>query len=148
MKVLATTDGSDLSLKALGQLSRFLKPEDTPIELVSVYRSPRTLTYGADPMGVSYERMVDQLQDEAESDCEAGRQVLAAQGFAVKTVTLMGEPAAAILTLAEQLTPDLIVVGSHGRSGISRFLLGSVSEQVLRYAPCSTLVIKLPRDQA
>jgi nucleotide-binding universal stress UspA family protein len=148
MKVLATTDGSELSLKALGELSRFIKPEDNPIDLVSVYASPRTLTYGADPMNVSYERMADQLREAAESDCEAGRRVLAAQGFEVKTLTVMGEPAPAILTLAEQLTPDLIVVGSHGRSGFTRFLLGSVSERVLRYAPCSTLVIKLPRNPA
>ncbi|MNY69224.1 putative universal stress protein [compost metagenome] len=58
----------------------------------------------------------------------------------------MGEAASAILDLAEAEKSDLVVVGSHGKSGIQRFLLGSVSEQVVRYAPCSTLVIKPPRE--
>jgi nucleotide-binding universal stress UspA family protein len=146
MKALVTTDGSDFSQKALAMLGTLLPAEKTEVQLVSVFRSPRMLTYGTDPYNLTFERMVDQLRDKAESDCDAGRQILAAQGFPVKTLTVMGEPASAILDLAEAEKPDVVVVGSHGKSGIQRFLLGSVSEQVVRYSPCSTLVIKPPRD--
>ncbi len=146
MKALVTTDGSEFSQKALAMLGSLLPPDKTEVKLVSVYSSPRVLTYGTDPYNLTFERMVDQLRDKAESDCDEGRQILEAQGFAVKTLTVMGEPASAILDLAEAEKSDLVVVGSHGKSGIQRFLLGSVSEQVVRYAPCSTLVIKPPRE--
>lgn len=144
MKALVTTDGSEFSLKGLERLGQLVPVADTDIELVSVYASPRALTYGADPFNASFERMAEQLRDKAESDVAEARKILEAQGFAVKTLTVMGEAASAILTLAESMKPDLIVVGSHGRTGIQRFLLGSVSERIVRYAPCSVLVIKLP----
>jgi nucleotide-binding universal stress UspA family protein len=60
----------------------------------------------------------------------------------VETHVAIGEPAPALLKAAEQCQADLIVVGSHGRTGIGRLLLGSVSENVLRHAPCSVLVVK------
>lgn len=146
MKALVTTDGSEFSQKALAMLGSLLPADKTEVKLVSVYSSPRVLTYGTDPYNLTFERMVDQLRDKAESDCDEGRQILEAQGFAVTTLTVMGEAASAILDLAEAEKSDLVVVGSHGKSGIQRFLLGSVSEQVVRYAPCSTLVIKPPRE--
>ncbi|MNK57077.1 putative universal stress protein [compost metagenome] len=146
MQALVTTDGSDFSLKALAKLGSLLAPKATTVTVVSVFRSPRALTYGMDPYNVSYERMADQFRDKAQSDCEAARKVLEEQGFQVSTLTVMGEPASAIIELAERERSDLIVVGSHGRSGIQRFLLGSVSEKVVRYSPVSTLVIKLSRE--
>lgn len=54
-----------------------------------------------------------------------------------------GPPAPAILALAGELAVDLIVVGSHGRSGVSRLLMGSVAEAVVRDAPCNVLVVKV-----
>lgn len=146
MKVLATTDGSEFSTRALQALGQLLPKEGTQIELVSVFVSPVTFTYGMDPYNVSYERMAAQLREAAESDCEAGKNVLEALGFPdVHTQTLMGDAASAILEYAEQVKPDLIVVGSHGRSGFQRFLMGSVSAQVLRHAPCSVLVVRPPQ---
>jgi universal stress protein A len=55
-----------------------------------------------------------------------------------------GDPAAEIFGAAEECHADLIVMGTHGRSGISRLLLGSVAEAVLRKAPCPVLTIKEP----
>jgi nucleotide-binding universal stress UspA family protein len=60
---------------------------------------------------------------------------------------LTGLPVAQILKLAEHEHIDLIVVGSHGRSGFSRLLMGSVAEGVMRGAHCSVLVVKNPADQ-
>lgn len=53
-----------------------------------------------------------------------------------------GQPANAIVQLASDLNADLVVVGTHGRRGLTRFLLGSVSEQVLRMAACPVLVMR------
>ncbi|WP_447974685.1 universal stress protein [Nitrospira sp. Kam-Ns4a] len=63
-------------------------------------------------------------------------------GYAASGLLNMGAPAAAILQSAGTLKPDLILVGSHGRAGVSRFLLGSVSHTVLHQAPCPVLVVR------
>jgi nucleotide-binding universal stress UspA family protein len=57
---------------------------------------------------------------------------------------LDGDPAREIVRYAHEAAPDLIVMGTHGRTGIERELMGSVADQVLRTAPCSVLVVKLP----
>src|SRR5262249_45837619 len=51
-----------------------------------------------------------------------------------------------IVQLASDMAADLIIVGTHGRTGIERFVLGSVAERVLRYAPCPVLVVK-PKEE-
>jgi len=55
-----------------------------------------------------------------------------------------GDPVEEILRAAEQTRCDLIVMGSHGRTGLNRLLMGSVAEQVMRWAPCPVLVVKSP----
>jgi nucleotide-binding universal stress UspA family protein len=63
----------------------------------------------------------------------------------VRHVLLEGEPAAEIVGHARDSGIDLIVMGTHGRTGLERLLMGSVAEKVMREALCSVLVAKLPR---
>jgi nucleotide-binding universal stress UspA family protein len=63
----------------------------------------------------------------------------------VRHVFLEGDPAGEIVRYARDAAVDLVVMGTHGRTGVERLLMGSVAEQVLRDAPCSVLVVKLPR---
>ncbi len=63
----------------------------------------------------------------------------------VHHVLLEGDPASEIVRYAEEQVVDLIVMGTHGRSGLERLLMGSVAEKVMREAPCSVLVVKLPK---
>lgn len=63
-------------------------------------------------------------------------------------VFLEGDPATEIVRYANDESVDLIVMGTHGRTGVERLLMGSVAEKVMRDAPCSVLVVKLPRAQA
>jgi nucleotide-binding universal stress UspA family protein len=65
--------------------------------------------------------------------------------IAVQHVLLIGDPATEILRYARESQTDLIVVGTHGRTGLERPLMGSVAEKVLRGAPCSVLVVKMPK---
>jgi nucleotide-binding universal stress UspA family protein len=60
-------------------------------------------------------------------------------------VLLEGDPATEIVAYARDSSIDLIVMGTHGRTGLERLLMGSVAEKVMREAPCSVLVVKLPR---
>lgn len=61
---------------------------------------------------------------------------------------IFGKAKDVILDQADEWHADIIVVGSHGKSGISRFLLGSVSQSVLSHAPCSVMIVKLPKETA
>jgi len=63
----------------------------------------------------------------------------------VRHVFLEGDPATEIVRYARESGVDRIVMGTHGRTGTERLLMGSVAEKVLRDAPCSVLVVKLPR---
>jgi len=58
-----------------------------------------------------------------------------------------GLPSGAIISFAERENCDLIVMSSHGRSGLSRLLVGSVTEQILRKSPCPVLVVPLDRPE-
>jgi nucleotide-binding universal stress UspA family protein len=66
-------------------------------------------------------------------------------GFEHRLVT--GEPSEAIIRLAEAENVDLIVMGTHGRTGLSRFLMGSVAEAVVRGAKCPVLTLKQPSEE-
>jgi nucleotide-binding universal stress UspA family protein len=59
-----------------------------------------------------------------------------------------GDPATEILRLAEERKVDVIVMGTHGRTGLGRLLMGSVAEQIVRKAPCPVLTVRLPQRQA
>jgi len=73
---------------------------------------------------------------------------LSKAGFNVETAVEEGDPKSMILDHAATWKPDLIVMGSHGRKGIEHFLMGSVSEAVVRYAPCSVEVVRVNQAQA
>jgi nucleotide-binding universal stress UspA family protein len=63
----------------------------------------------------------------------------------VSHVFLEGDPATQLVQYATDAGMDLIVMGTHGRTGLERLLMGSVAEKVMREAPCSVLVVKLPK---
>ena len=68
-------------------------------------------------------------------------------GIPVRHVFLEGDPATSIVRYATDAAIDLIVMGTHGRTGVERLLMGSVAEKVMRDAACSVLVVKLPKGQ-
>lgn len=64
-------------------------------------------------------------------------------GFEVEIRVIEGEPRTGILRAAEQWQPNLIVLGSHGRKGLDRFLMGSVAESVALRSSCSVLIVRV-----
>ncbi|HWB69932.1 MAG TPA: universal stress protein, partial [Solirubrobacterales bacterium] len=64
------------------------------------------------------------------------------EGVEVQTQPIEGEPAEAILNVAEKIDADLIVVGNRGMTGARRFLLGSVPNNVSHHAPCSVIIVR------
>lgn len=67
-----------------------------------------------------------------------------ARELRVETLLVDGDPAYEIVAAAKETGADLVIMGTHGRTGLSRLVLGSVAEQVLRKAPCPVLTVKSP----
>jgi nucleotide-binding universal stress UspA family protein len=135
LNVLVPLDGSPLAERALHYLD-FLKPlAGLKVRLVAVVETD--LAAAAQPSEDWLQRQAHLL--EGYLQIEAGR--LSGHGFSVETVVLTQLPAQAIIEEARRWHTDLIVLSSHGRSGVQRWHLGSVADKVIRGADCDTLVI-------
>ncbi|MBF0466014.1 MAG: universal stress protein [Nitrospirae bacterium] len=79
---------------------------------------------------------------EALRNLERVKTKAAKRGVAVETLSLVGEPYKAVVNASMESGADLVIMGSHGRTGIEKLLMGSVAERVVALAPCSVLVVK------
>jgi nucleotide-binding universal stress UspA family protein len=139
-KILCPIDFSDCSRQALRTAVRLAKEHAAELELVHVWYLPATLTAG------DYLVPGDALQHMEHEAARALDGALAeARGLGVQRVTaklLNGVPWRTIVDAAGDPTIDLIVAGTHGRTGLARVILGSVVERIVRHAPCSVLVVR------
>ena len=99
-----------------------------------------TATYIGDTpeVNLSY---IEKIRVEAQQRIEAARQRVEDTGLTVKVVMVNGPPAQRITETAEKEAADLIVMGTHGRTGLRHMLIGSVAERVVRHATCPVLVV-------
>jgi nucleotide-binding universal stress UspA family protein len=88
--------------------------------------------------------LIDDLEADVRRDLEADRARITAAGLEGECVMVQGIPFQEILDTAKARHVDLIVMGTHGRTGLSHVLLGSVAERVVRLAPCPVLVARQP----
>jgi len=86
--------------------------------------------------------LLGQLIDAAQEQMGALKKRLAAHGFVVETDVLKGQPAQTIVEHAQANAFDLIVMGTHGRSGLSHVFMGSIAERVVQKAPCAVLTVR------
>jgi nucleotide-binding universal stress UspA family protein len=152
-KILLATDSSgeaELATRTAVDLARMSDSELHVVHVLDAVASPALLYPEAtDPEGtaVSDQALEQDLERRAEQlgrevlDAEAER-VRSAGGTAAQTHLAMGDAPREIVHLAEDLGAGLIVMGSRGRGGIRRALMGSVSDSVVRYAHCPVLVVR------
>ncbi len=135
--IVAAIDFSESSLLAMETALGLLPEQSGRLCLLHVLEVPR----GIDPIGVlqpsieeleaeAYERLQELVPDNPEKEIQ------------IERVVVRGSPAKTIAAQARERSADLIVVGTHGRSGLARMLLGSTAEALLRKAPCQVLVVK------
>jgi nucleotide-binding universal stress UspA family protein len=120
-------------------------------ELAALYKAQLHLMHVVDevvypefypPVMPSGTSMNDELQEQSETRLRDLATTFEDPGVGVNVYVRSGRAAPSITDFAEQLAADLIVIASHGLTGIRHMLLGSVTEQVVRRAPCSTLTVK------
>ena len=135
--ILAPTDFSDLSANGVRyacQMSR-----DTGAELVILN------VVVLDESNAVDKREIEQHKRRL-GDFVAEHVADACVGLKMRQVVDAGQPFGAIVDCAEKEAVDLIVISSHGRSGLSRMLIGSVTDKLLRVAPCPVLVVPLEKE--
>lgn len=143
VKVLIATDGSDISIDAARRGRDLLDPSAELVLLTVVDELPGAEASGfAGPVYTEDEQERLELEERVEATAEIDRTLEALGHPPVERIVDVGEPAATICVVAERIDADVVVVGSHGRGFVSRVLLGSVSEHVLRHAPCPVLVVR------
>ena len=140
--IVVGIDGSDTATEALRQATALARSVGARIELVSAYEPvadarlreaiavPRDLHWIINP------------REDVEAMLEAAAAEIRAAGVDADVFARQGDPADAILDVAEERGSDLIVVGNKGMTGAKRFLLGSVPNKISHHAPCSVLIIR------
>ena len=148
MKILLAIDGSPHSQDAVDEIARRPWPTGTAVRLVSVirpYAPPATEVVLA---AATVDTIRQQQMSDAEQLTARAGELLAEPGLSVETVVREGDARSAILDEAESWGADLIVVGSHGRTGLKRLVLGSVAAAVVAHAHCSVEVVRRQRAAA
>src|SRR6476661_1239482 len=141
--IVVGTDGSETANSAVTQAIDLAKAVGAKVQLVSAYepvsdsrlrqeqkQAPEDLQWMINPR-----EDVDSTLDDAKTQAEEA-------GVEVQIHARQGDPADAILDVAEETNADLIIVGNKGMTGAKRFLLGSVPNKVSHHAPCSVLIIR------
>jgi len=146
-RVVLAHDGSDYALGAEALLSNWPIFGETAIEVVSVaqqrgpWHLPSSATLYAPSVPdyfASYRSVVEEHTQIAQQASER----LRSAGLHAAPVVVEGDPAASLLRVADERQADLILLGTHGRTGLRRMLLGSVARNILQHAPVSVLVVR------
>lgn len=146
MKVLLAIDGSKFSDAATQALISQINAKNADVLVLHVLEP---LTVSVPPeMAAGYAPEQEPALKEKMSEARATSQVLQKAGFKATSRVVVGEIRISILDAATQWGADLIVLGSHGRKGLQRFLLGSVAESVARNAQCSVLIVRTRPESA
>ncbi|HEV2814301.1 MAG TPA: universal stress protein [Solirubrobacteraceae bacterium] len=141
--IVVGTDGSETANEAVRQAVDLAKSVGAKVQLVSAYepvsnqriREEKTQAPDDVQWSINPREDVDANLDDAAEQAEAA-------GVPVEKFARQGDPADAILDVAEETKADLIIVGNKGMTGARRFLLGSVPNKVSHHAPCSVLIIR------
>jgi nucleotide-binding universal stress UspA family protein len=142
MKILLAVDGSPHSQAAVDEVARRPWPSKSTIRVLSViqpYTPPATEFVLA---GATLEDIRRQQTADAEGLTGRAADAVKATNMSTDTAVREGDPRSEIVDEANEWGADLIVVGSHGRTGVKRWLLGSVAGAIVRHAPCSVEVVR------
>jgi nucleotide-binding universal stress UspA family protein len=137
-KILVAHDGSKISDKALKKAVEIAVGMGSTLTVLSVIPE----LYLTELSDIDRQRIVEALTNETKIAMEKVRVSLSGKPVETKTIIRQGHAAEKILETAQKMKVDLLVLGSHGRHGAKKFLLGSVSTKVVEHVACPVLVVK------
>jgi len=151
MKILYATDGAKQSDAAINAFKQLALNDGDEIKIVSVVDVGMPLAvdiYGGYlPDTTELEKAAKENATKLLEDSAAKLRTLCGdKKIDISTDVLFGSPESRIVETADEMKPDLVVVGSHGYSGWERLLIGSVSDSVVHHAPCSVLVVRCAKE--
>ncbi|MFH1774756.1 MAG: universal stress protein [Methanobacteriota archaeon] len=133
-KILVPVDGSEYADKAAEKAVELAKRYGAEISIMNVAQ-PFSILLGF--------KSVEEMKADAENIAKKTVEKLKKQGVKARALGVIGDPADEIVKFAGEGKYDLIVMGSKGLTESQRFLVGSVTQKVVEYSPCSVLVVKL-----
>jgi nucleotide-binding universal stress UspA family protein len=144
MRIILAVDGSKFSDAAIQTVIAQARPQETEIRVLYVLEPPALLV--AREMG-SYKSALDAAWEAERKEAQAlvrrTAELLQSKGLKATAAVEEGDPKSKIVDSAKEWRTDLVVLGSHGRKGLDRFLMGSVSEAVVHHAPCSVEIVRI-----
>jgi len=147
--ILLPTDFSDCANYALSYAASLARTFGASIICVNVIE-PIVPTVGysglTEPLPIA--DITEQLEDSAERELPKLAECDECAGLNIEELVVHGEAASEIVRVAREREIDLIVIASHGRTGLGRILFGSTAEAVVRHASCPVLVVKPPHEEA
>lgn len=138
-KILIATDGSEYTKNAVDYGIDMAK--NTGAKLHAIYVVD-TAAFASIPMDAAWESMYELLRQEGDEATKYVADKADAEGLEVDRNTIEGHPADEIIKYAEKNSMSIIVMGTLGKSGLDRFLLGSVAEKVVRNSKIPVLVVR------
>ncbi|WP_435184024.1 universal stress protein [Halobellus sp. EA9] len=137
--ILLPTDGSEASLAAATHAGTLAETSEATVHVVSVADSRNR--FESPSSGLAPEVWEDAEHDRAEASI-AETVARLPDAVAVERTVATGIPQDEILDLVDELGADVVVMGTHGRSGLDRYLVGSVTERVVRHSPVPVLTVR------
>lgn len=139
-RILLPTDASDAVRPAVDAALELAEIHDAALHVLYVVDQPASVS-GAGEGVPALDDILDQLEDEGQEATGAVAAEARERGIETTTAVRRGEPRDDILAYADEHGADLIVIGTHGRTGVKRALLGSVAEGVVRHAEVPVLTV-------
>ncbi len=145
MRILLAVDGSAPSQDAIDEVAERSWPAPTTARVISVVRPYVPPATEFVPGALTPQDVFQQQEKDAQQIAVSAAERLTQSGLSVDTAVRQGDPQTVIVDEASEWGADLIVVGSHGHTGLTRLLLGSVAQAVVAHAPCSVEVVRRRR---
>ncbi len=141
--IVVGTDGSDSAASAVRQAAELAQLAGGTLHIVHAYQAMNMSTLALSASGgggsIDVTGVNEGIAANAQTICERSGAIVDAS-VACETHAVPGDPCEALISTAEQVGADLIVVGNRGMTGVKRFVLGSVPNKISHHAPCSVLI--------
>jgi nucleotide-binding universal stress UspA family protein len=140
--ILVATDGSPYSTAAVSEAIGIAKKNKCKLTIIAVVPAELATPTDIEFVATQRELIAEKEMHSAEKNAKEVKEAAIKAGVEVQAFVMTGKPADAIIDIAKEKNADLIVVGSHGRTGLEKLLMGSVAERVIVLASCAVLVVR------